>query len=1103
MARRRLTLVVQALLVILLSLVAYILIAASPMTLRGLSNITLIYPAYVKLTNCILAVICGSFLMWPKESGQLVGNWNRYVGVAFFTFSVQYGLRFLAAILGPQFHDYVNYIDTTAIVTAYLGSYFNNILFLAAARILLNKNRRVPRAPETTKSKGVWPLLRREWTRLQAALPEWYPAMFLLTLLALLEEVERFLPAGRIQEWLGTGGPYLWFMRGLLFVRIPDAVFSVYCLAWFAYAIWLNFYVRRRRPLAWLGFVLVLVYAAGQIVYAANPFIARSIGDPEMRWFPATAVRSYLKDKVSDNITAKVAEDNRKAAASAASGKSQPYEPKSFTEGAKEYFDNAIFAILFPMKSLLFLPAFVLYLLLLSSVNGFRQVHRELTNKRKDYLSKDGILDVIGSSLEAEVLELIVLLPGTHRRMAREERVVSEVWLAPGVRPIQERPRVSSLDAIPLLRQVMKEDGTEIIVNDRDGDAVATGLRERDPLPQTLVIIPIKFHGGVIGVLRVLFRGYGKYYDGTSEQLKFMAELIAPSVQDFRTMSAVDKLGPRLSRAQAGALRQGNVAAGNFQRAIERMVETLYDLLSPLSIGLRLNCGFTPVRRAHPKRKADRHILKDPRVGYYDPPGQAVEIEEQSDGAAPKGRRSGAERFVIVQTERGLVRVERDYLEVRKDEGGRFNLGTIFLAICNDNDEFSHPTLAAYYLTRLAIASQTAHAIFNAARNALGLIVQDLGVRLNKETLSPAEWFTEVEAAASQSGLLWVVVSEGEGLPKRGTPEHVSIVEKLVDENREAMLTDPLGRVANPDPESLTRHVIHLLLKGDGQHLWLGVRREEFGKELEFDSPWKAFLLNVATVAGTALVRIEERRQAEVERKKEEARRLREADDEWLKTFADLNATVMHQLTNMVHNMLGITRKLELAGGGAANGKLPAAIGDIKSYADLMLKVANAYNQLIRGDGLGSCDIAAAARLAEQLFHFGLRKKMIETRVIVKPGAIVKVPAYVVALALASLIGNAVDAIQSRGSITITAKPEGEDVLCLVANDGPPIDEELRPRLFERGLKGKQGHSGCGLYLVRRSLQNYDGEVALSHSNSEETCFILRLPRSHNASLHD
>jgi signal transduction histidine kinase len=1073
------------------------------MTLKGLSDITLIYPAYIKLTNCILAAICGAFLMWPKESGRLVGNWNRYVGVAFFTFSVQYGLRFLAAVLGPQFHDYANYISTTAMVTAYLGSYFNNILFLAAARILLNKNRRVPAAPEAAKSKGAWTLLRREWVRLQAALPDWYPAMFLLTLIALLEEVERFFPAARIQEWLGSGLPYAWFMRALLFVRIPDAVFSVFCLTWFAYAIWLNFYVRRRRSLAWLGFVLVLAYAAGQIVYASNPFIARSLSDPELRWLPATAVRSYLKDKeVSDNIREKVAEDNRKAEEDFARGKSQSYEPKSFTEGARDYFDNAIFAILFPMKSLLFLPAFVLYLLLLSSVNGFRQVHRELTDKRKDYLSKDGILDVIGSSLEAEVLELIVLLPGSNRRqMAREERVLSEVWLAPGARPIQERPRVSSLDAVPLLRQVMKEEGAELIVTDRDRGAVEAGLRARDPLPQTLVIIPVKF----IGVLRVLFRGYGKYYDGTSEQLKFMAELIAPSVQDFRTMSAVDKLGPRLSRAQASALRQGRVTAGNFQRAIERMVETLYDLLSPLSIGLRLNCGFTPVRRAHPRGKADRSILKDPRVGYYDPPGRAVELEEQGDGAAPKGRRSGVGRFVIVKTDRGLVRVERDYLEVRKDEGGRFRVGTMFLVIPNDHDEFSHPTLAAYYLTRLAIASQTAHAIFNAARNALSLIIQDLGVRLYKETLSPAEWFTEVEAAACQSGLLWAVASEGEGLPKRGRPEHVGLVEKLAEANGAAMLTDELGRVANPDPKSQTRHVIHLRLKDDGRHLWLGVRRAGFGMELESDSPWKVFLLNLANVAGTALVRIEERRQAEAERQREESRRLREADDEWLKTFADLNATVMHQLTNMVQNMLSITLKLGLSGSGhgAANDKRPATIGDIKTQAELMLKVTKAYNQLIRGDGLDSCDIAVAARLAEQLFHFGLTKKMIETRIIVKPGAIAKVPAYVVALALASLIGNAIDAIQSRGTITITAEPSGEDVLCRVANDGPPVDAEVRPRLFERGPQRKQGHSGWGLYLVRRSLQNYNGEVALAHSNPEETCFILRLPRSHKATTHD
>lgn len=1124
---RRLKLIVKALLVILLSLVAFAAVAESPTTLEGLSSITLSYPPYIRLTNCILAAICGAFLLWPRESGHLLGSWNKYVGLAFFTFSVQYGLRFLAQILGLQFPELNVYFNAAALTAAYLGSYFNNILFLAAARILLNKNRRVPTTSIPEKGQALWARLRCEWDKLQAALPDWYLTMFLLTLLALLEEVDR-LPPDIQQAWLPA-----WFPHFLLFVRIPDAIFSVYCLSWFAYAIWLSFHVRHHGWLARAGFVVVLAYSAGQVVYAANPFIARALDNPSLHWFPATAVRSYLEPKLlPEKIQATLEAENRKvdkenyqAAEAARRNNLSPPKPtprKGFFEGARDYFDNAIFAILFPMKLLLFLPAFIFYMLSLSSVNGFRKVHRELTNERKDYLSKDGILDVIGCSMEADQLELSIRVPGVKRRESgAEERVVSEVWRAPDAPAWREPERLSSLDDDPLLRQVMKEKGLEIIINDRDKGAVAAGLRAHFPLPQTLVVVPIKFHGGVIGALRVIFSGYGKYNDGTLEQLKFMAELIAPSVQDFRTVSAVDKLGPRFSRALAAW--QCIPQADRFEHAAGRMAETLYDLLSPLSVGLRLNCGFTAVRQAYPTDSLYHNILKTSEAGYDEA------LEGPGDCAASKSLRHGDadEPPVIVRTERGPLRIERDHLLIRKEmefegepvsvgslepeqaakqeKSEHFDLGTLYLTIHDDRDEFSQPTLAAYYLTRRAIASQTAHGILNAARYTLSLLLQDLGVKLNKETLSPEEWFAEVDAAAASAGLLWAVAAEGDGRPRMGRPEDLELLDGFGETDWEALMRAPLGCVPHRDPESATRHVIHLQLKRDGRHLWLGVERAEFGEELNFNSPWKVFLLNFANVAGTALARIEERRRAEEERRREEARRLREADDEWLKTFADLNAAVMHQLINMVQNMRSIAKKLEIASGRPQSSKeqLLMAVEDLKNYAALMLGVYAAYNKLIRGDGHSYCNFAEASELTDRLFRFDLKENNIRLDIDVKPGAVAEAPIHVVVLALASLIGNAIDAVSASGAIQISAKPDGDYVLCHVTNDGPPIPEEIRPNLFRPGPKGKNGHSGCGLYLVSRSLQNHEGDIELTYSNPEGTCFTLRLPKSNNLSPLD
>lgn len=123
------------------------------------------------------------------------------------------------------------------------------------------------------------------------------------------------------------------------------------------------------------------------------------------------------------------------------------------------------------------------------------------------------------------------------------------------------------------LVQILQTEGKEIIEtyedyrDDEDQDSPS------DPGPQTLAVVPIKFHGGAIGVLQATFRGYGKFNNGTLEQLKFMAKLIGPSVQDFRTVLVVDKLSQRLIRAFANnsAFKKTNQT----KSIVDGIVETL------------------------------------------------------------------------------------------------------------------------------------------------------------------------------------------------------------------------------------------------------------------------------------------------------------------------------------------------------------------------------------------------------------------------------------------------------------------------------------------------------------------------------------------------
>jgi signal transduction histidine kinase len=166
----------------------------------------------------------------------------------------------------------------------------------------------------------------------------------------------------------------------------------------------------------------------------------------------------------------------------------------------------------------------------------------------------------------------------------------------------------------------------------------------------------------------------------------------------------------------------------------------------------------------------------------------------------------------------------------------------------------------------------------------------------------------------------------------------------------------------------------------------------------------------------------------------------------------------------------------------------------MKRNADMMMEMTSAYKKATEMGTPCACYINEAAQQTRKLFQFALRKKEIKLEIDVRPEISVKAPTPVITLVLAALTYNAIDAIQSRGTITIKAEAREDVVYCQVINTGLPIDDEIKPYLFRPGAKGKNEHSGRGLYFVSRSLSNYKGEIALSYSKPEETCFTFNLP---------
>ena len=94
-----------------------------------------------------------------------------------------------------------------------------------------------------------------------------------------------------------------------------------------------------------------------------------------------------------------------------------------------------------------------------------------------------------------------------------------------------------------------------------------------------------------------------------------------------------------------------------------------------------------------------------------------------------------------------------------------------------------------------------------------------------------------------------------------------------------------------------------------------------------------------------------------------------------------------------------------------------------------------------------------------------------------------------------NLIHNAVQALGGEGEITITTRVDGDDVVVVVAYNGPGIPEAVMPKIFEPFFttKPKGEGTGLGLGIVRQIIDKHGGTISVE-SRPGETRFSVRLP---------
>ncbi len=99
-----------------------------------------------------------------------------------------------------------------------------------------------------------------------------------------------------------------------------------------------------------------------------------------------------------------------------------------------------------------------------------------------------------------------------------------------------------------------------------------------------------------------------------------------------------------------------------------------------------------------------------------------------------------------------------------------------------------------------------------------------------------------------------------------------------------------------------------------------------------------------------------------------------------------------------------------------------------------------------------------------------------------------------------NILTNACDAIDGKGTITITTKLDGNKILLSFADTGKGIPEELISRIFDPFFTTKDvgKGTGLGLSISYGIVYEHNGTIEVESEVGKGTTFVLHFPVSHN-----
>jgi signal transduction histidine kinase len=211
----------------------------------------------------------------------------------------------------------------------------------------------------------------------------------------------------------------------------------------------------------------------------------------------------------------------------------------------------------------------------------------------------------------------------------------------------------------------------------------------------------------------------------------------------------------------------------------------------------------------------------------------------------------------------------------------------------------------------------------------------------------------------------------------------------------------------------------------------------------------------------------------------------RQRAHERLATIGELAASVGHELRNPLgtieSSLFLIRRRLERLG--ISDQQLDKHHGKVTRQVDHCNDTITRLLDLA-SDRPPRFEQMSLSALVADVIRTSAFERDVGVEVAVPDDLVVWADPAQLSLVFANLIRNASEASDQQIEVRIAAAEHQGGVVVIVADNGPGVPAEVRPRLFEARFTTRSQGTGLGLALVARIIEAHAGEISLLNEGS-------------------